>query len=118
MGFVSRGRGVIVHRTDCPNLADIDKNRLQSAQWTGLVETEFVAGIKVIGDNCEGLAAEVFAEISLMHLSLTQVNGRVNKDKNAEIDLRIKLNKRSDIDLLMNRLKRNKHIIDVFRTTN
>ena len=53
-----------------------------------------------------------------MHLSLTQVNGRVNKDKNAEIDLRIKLNKRSDIDLLMNRLKRNKHIIDVFRTTN
>lgn len=118
VGFVSRGRGVIVHRTDCPNLADIDKNRLQSAQWTGLVETEFVAGIKVIGDNCEGLAAEVFAEISLMHLSLTQVNGRVNKDKNAEIDLRIKLNKRSDIDLLMNRLKRNKHIIDVFRTTN
>ena len=63
-------------------------------------------------------AAEVFAEISLMHLSLTQVNGRVNKDKNAEIDLRIKLNKRSDIDLLINRLKRNKHIIDVFRTTN
>jgi len=118
IGFVSRGRGVIVHRTDCPNLADIDKNRLQSAQWTGLVETEFVAGIKIIGDNRDGLAAEIIAEISLMHLSLTHINGRVNKDKNAEIELRVKLNKRSDIDLLINRLKKNKHVIDVYRTTN
>ena len=118
VGFVSRGRGVIVHRADCSNLSDIDRNRLQPAQWTGDIDSEFVAGIRIVADNYEGLTADVIAELSVMHLSMTQINGRVNKDKLAEIDLRIKLNKRSDIDLLINRLKKNKRIADVFRTTN
>ena len=110
VGFVSRGRGVIVHRADCSNLSDIDRNRLQPAQWTGDIDSEFVAGIRIVADNYEGLTADVIAELSVMHLSMTQINGRVNKDKLAEIDLRIKLNKRSDIDLLINRLKKNKRI--------
>lgn len=118
IGFVSRGRGVIVHRADCSNLSDIDRNRLQPAQWTGDIDSEFVAGIRIVADNYEGLTADVIAELAVMHLAMTQINGRINKDKMAEIDLRVKLNKRSDIDLLVNRLKKNKRIADVFRTTN
>ena len=49
---------------------------------------------------------------------MTQINGRINKDKQAEFDIRVKLNKRSDIDLLVGRLKKDKRIIDVFRTSN
>ena len=107
-----------MHRCDCPNLGDLDANRLQPAQWTGDVDAEFLAGIKVVGDNYDGLTAFIIAEISAMRLSFTQINGRVNKDKHAEVDVRIKLNKRSDIDLLVNRLKKNRRIIEVFRTTN
>ncbi len=118
VGFVSRGRGIIVHRCDCPNLVNIDKNRLQPAQWTGDIETEFIAGIVVIATNDNGVIAYITAEISAMQLSMTQINGRVNKDKHAEFEIKIKLNKRSDIDLLINRLKRDGRIIDVYRTTN
>ena len=64
------------------------------------------------------MTAFVIAEISAMRLSFTQINGRINKDKQAEVEVRIKLNRRSDIDLLINRLKRDKHVIDVFRTFN
>ena len=117
-GFVSRGRGVIVHRKDCPNLKDLDESRLQPAQWTGSIETEFIAGLKIVADNYDGLTADVVAEVQVLHLSMTQLNARINKSKLAEIELRVKLNKRSDIDLFINRLKRNKHIISVFRTTN
>ena len=53
-----------------------------------------------------------------MRLSFTQINGRINKDKLAEVEVRVKLNKRSDIDLLINRLKRDKRVLDVYRTTN
>ena len=49
---------------------------------------------------------------------MTGINGRINRDKNAEFDIRIKIDKRSDIDLLMTRLKKDKRVIDVFRTTN
>jgi len=118
VGFVSRGRGVIVHRADCTNLADIDKNRLQPAEWTGASDSEFIAGLKIIADNSDGIMVFITGELSQLHLSLTAINGRVNKDKNAEFDLRVKLNKRSDLELLITRLKRDKRIIDIFRTTN
>ena len=72
----------------------------------------------MVADNYDGLTAFVIAEISAMRLSFTQINGRINKDKQAEVEVRIKLNRRSDIDLLINRLKRDKHVIDVFRTFN
>lgn len=117
VGFVSRGRGVIVHRKDCPNLSGEDEARLQPAQWTG-ENAEFIAGIKIIADDNDGVMASVIAEISQLKLSVTAFNGRVNKDGQAEFDVRIKLVKRSDMDLLINRLKKDKRIIDVFRTTN
>ena len=118
IGFVSRGRGIIVHRSDCTNLADADKNRLQPAQWTGDIDTDFLADIKIISDNYDGVTAYVISEIAAMRLSFTQINGRINKDKLAEVEVRVKLNKRSDIDLLINRLKRDKRVLDVYRTTN
>lgn len=118
IGFVSRGRGIIVHRSDCTNLTDADKNRLQPAQWTGDIDTDLLADIKIISDNYDGVTAYVISEIAAMRLSFTQINGRINKDKLAEVEVRVKLNKRSDIDLLINRLKRDKRVLDVYRTTN
>ncbi len=118
VGFISRGRGVIVHRKDCPNLKGEDSARLQPAQWTADVDTDFIAGIKILAEDDSGLTAFIVAEISAMHLYMTQINGRVNKEKQAEFDIKVKLNKRSDIDLLVNRIKKDKRVIDVYRTTN
>ena len=115
VGFVSRGRGVIVHRCDCSNLLQLDQNRLQPAQWTGDISSEFIAGLKIIATEDNGLVAFVVAEISAMNLYMTNIVGRVNKEKKAEIDIKVTLNRRSDIDLLINRLKRDKRIIDVYR---
>ncbi len=116
VGFVSRGRGVIVHRCDCPNIKGEGADRLQPAQWTG-EGADFIAGIKVIAEDNSGLIAFVTSEISALHLSMTAINGRVNKEGNAEFEIKIKFNKRSDMDLLINRLKKSRDIIDVFRTT-
>lgn len=116
VGFVSRGRGVIIHRSDCPNIANEDSARLQPAQWTG-EQSEFIAGLKIVAEDENGLVAFISAEIATLKLSMTSINGRLNRDKNAEFDIRIKLNRRSDIDLLVQRLKKDKRVIDVFRTT-
>jgi GTP pyrophosphokinase len=118
VGFVSRGRGVIVHRKDCPNVKDLDDDRIQPASWTGETEKGFVAGLKIISTDEGGVIAFVTAEISTMQLSITQLNARVNKEGKGVFDINIKLNKRSDLDLLINHLKKDKRIIDVFRTTN
>ncbi len=118
VGFVSRGRGVIIHRKDCPNVCDLEDDRIQPAQWTGETEKGFVAGIKILATDESGVIAFITSEISLMQLSMTQINGRVNKEGKAIFDINVRLNKRSDIDLLINHLKKDKRIIDVYRTTN
>ncbi len=118
IGFVSRGRGVIIHRKDCVNVSDYASERLMPASWTGDTNHEFIANIKIIASNSDGLVAFITGEISLMHLAMTQINGRVNKHKQAVFEISVVLNKRSDIDLLINHLKKDKRIIDVFRTNN
>jgi GTP pyrophosphokinase len=118
VGFVSRGRGVIVHRKDCPNVSDLDDDRIQPAAWTGQEEKGFVAGIKIIATDEGGVIAFITAEISSMRLSMTQINGRVTKEGQAVFDINVMLNRRSDLDLLINHLKRDKRIIDIYRTNN
>jgi len=118
VGFISRGRGVIVHRKDCPNLKDYEAERVQPAKWTGDAEQGFLAGIKIHATDDSGLTAFITSEISSLKLYMTQINGRIGKDKKAVFDITVKLNKLSDLDLLINHLKKDKRVIDVYRTTN
>lgn len=118
VGFVSHGRGVIIHRKDCPNVLGLEDDRLQPAKWTGETETGFIAGIKIIATDEGGVIAFITLEISALKLSVTNINGRIDKTGKAVFDISVRLNKRSDIDLLINHLKKDKRIIDVYRTTN
>ena len=118
VGFISRGRGVIVHRADCPNLKELEQDRIQPAEWTGDTEKGFIAGIKILATDDYGVTAFITSEIAQLQLTMTQINGRVGKDGKGYFDINVKLNKRSDLDLLINHLKKDKRIIDVFRTSN
>lgn len=118
VGFISRGRGVIVHRADCPNLKELEGDRLQPAEWTGDTQTGFIAGIKILATDDSGITAFITSEIAQMQLTMTQINGRIGKDGKAHFDINVKLNKRSDLEVLINHLKKDKRIIDVFRTSN
>ena len=67
----------------------------RNTSWTGEIDVEFLAGLKVVADNYEGLTADVISEVSFMHLSITQINARITKEKTAEIELRALLNIKS-----------------------
>ncbi|MCD8286328.1 MAG: bifunctional (p)ppGpp synthetase/guanosine-3',5'-bis(diphosphate) 3'-pyrophosphohydrolase [Clostridia bacterium] len=118
VGFVSKGRGVIIHRKDCHNLSDFEPERILDAEWAKEIESQFIAGIKIVSEDYDGLTANVTAEIAQMHLSIVAINGRINKQKQAELDIRVKFVKRSDMDVLINRIKRDRHVIDIYRTNN
>ncbi len=118
VGFISRGRGVIVHRADCPNVKDLEPDRVQPAEWTGQTEKGFIAGIKIVATDDFGITAFITSEIAQLRLTMTQINGRVGKDGKGYFEINVKLNKRSDLDVLVNHLKKDNRIIDVFRTSN
>lgn len=116
IGFVSRGRGVTVHRKDCPNMRHEDPARLLDAVWSG-VDGSYTTGIKITANENAPVLTIVSSVCTQLGLFITSINGRVDqKARRANVDLTIKLNKKGDLETLIARLKENKEIIDVFRT--
>ena len=102
VGFVTRGRGVVIHRADCPNIKELEREegRILPAEWTGANVGRFVAGI-IIKAKDQGVALSVLTNVvSDMRLMITGVNSRFDKNKDAVIEANIRLNGKDDIDLL------------------
>ena len=118
VGFVSRGRGVVIHRADCPNVKTLEeeKGRILPAEWAAGGSGRFVAGI-VIKAKDQGVALSVLTSVvSDMRLMITGVNSRFDKNKDAVIGANIRLNGKEDIDLLIKKIRADERITEVFRT--
>ena len=119
VGFVSRGRGVVIHRADCPNVKDLEKEegRILPASWSDAAqEGRFVAGI-VIKAKDQGVALSVLTSVVAdMRLVITGVTSRFDKNKDAVIEANIRLNGKKDIDLLIKKIDSDERINEVYRT--
>ncbi len=116
IGFVSRGRGVTVHRADCPNIRREDTERILPAEWTGKAGEGYVVSLKIQGTEKAPLMYIVSSACSILGLFCISFNGRIDaKTKTSVADMAVKLNKKEDLDLLIKKLKESKEIIDVFR---
>ena len=118
VGFVTRGRGVVIHRADCPNIKELEREegRILPAEWTGANVGRFVAGI-IIKAKDQGVALSVLTNVvSDMRLMITGVNSRFDKNKDAVIEANIRLNGKDDIDLLIKKIRSDERISEVYRT--
>ena len=118
VGFVSRGRGVVIHRADCPNVKSLEneEGRILPAEWADTNGGRFVAGI-VIKAKDQGVALSVLTNVvSDLRLMITGVNSRFDKNKDAVIEATIRLNGKEDIDLLIKKIQADERISEVFRT--
>ena len=119
VGFVSRGRGVVIHRADCPNVKELDKEpgRILPASWSESAPSgRFVASI-VIKAKDQGVALSVLTSVvSDMRLVITGVNSRFDKNKDAVIEASVRLNGKQDIDLLIKKIDADDRIDEVYRT--
>ena len=71
IGYISRGMGVSVHCADCPNVANMEPERLISVHWDGAEEKPYEAGIFIIAKNVQGVLAEVAQILSKNNVNIT-----------------------------------------------
>jgi GTP pyrophosphokinase len=118
VGFISRGRGVVVHRKDCPNICNIEPDRLQPAEWLKTSEgTRYNANIEIRAAD-QGVILSVVSNIAAdMRLAITSVNGRYDKKQSAIVEVCVALTKKEDIETLIKRIKSDHRIFDVYRMT-
>ncbi|MBO5851660.1 MAG: bifunctional (p)ppGpp synthetase/guanosine-3',5'-bis(diphosphate) 3'-pyrophosphohydrolase [Clostridia bacterium] len=120
VGFISRGRGAMVHRADCPNMRFEDSERLLEASWTGKKGEEgYTVNLRINAEEDASLLSTVSNACKKNNLFILAVNGRIdNKNHVAILDMTLKINNKEDIDSLIKDLRSDPTIIDVYRYTN
>ena len=119
VGYTSRGRGVVIHREDCPNVKNAERLRLLPAEWQILAgaKQRFNANISVRACD-QGSALSVLSSVvSEMKLSITAVNGRMDKNRDAILEASISLTDLNEVDLLIKKMQSDKRIYEVHRIT-
>jgi GTP pyrophosphokinase len=120
VGFISRGHGVTVHRKDCPNIHNFEDDRLIEVSWTSAADDgAYNTGIKVVGNTQTEILTIVAGVCSQYKLEIVSTNGRTDsKTNHAVVDFHIRLNSTDELNNLINKLRQDSKILDVFRTAN
>ena len=119
VGFTSRGRGVVVHRCDCPNVKGVDLGRLLPAEFARAEGTKqrYNANIAIRATD-QGAALSVLSQaVSDLKLAITAVNGRMDKSGDAILEASVSLADISEVDMLIKRMLGDRRIFDVHRIT-
>lgn len=117
IGYITKGRGVSVHRRDCPNVngADVDKSKLIDVNWDSKVAEGYQADIQVYALDRYGLLSDITGILSDNKVPVKAVNAKTGRDNRAVINMTVEINTRDDLEKIMNRLKGLNGVRDVFR---
>ncbi len=119
VGFVTRGRGVVVHRRDCPNMKNAETGRLLHAEWTAQEgAARFKASIVVLAEEQGAALAAISASVSEMKLEISSINGRYDKNNSAIVEVGVSLTNRQDVEVLIGKIRQHPKILDVHRMAN
>ena len=123
VGFVTRGRGITIHRTDCINvlnMSEMDRTRLIEAEWqqpdTKQAE-KYMAEIQVYANNRTGLLVDLSKIFTERKIDLRSINSRTNKQEKATISMSFEIGSKEELRSLIEKIRQVDSIIDVERTT-
>ncbi len=118
IGFITKGRGISVHRADCPNIEqDAEENRLIEVNWDSKETTSYPADIQIKAIDRSGLVAAIAMKLSEMDVSLLSIDGRTGKDKTVLIKMSIEINDIKQLENILREIKKVKSVMDAYRVT-
>lgn len=124
VGFITRGRGVSIHRTDCINimsLSDLDRARLIDAEWQPEEETErkekYLTEIAIYAQNRNGLLADISKTLTEKNIDIRSMNTRTSKQGIATMVMTFEIGSREELTMIIEKLRMIESVIDIERTT-
>lgn len=124
VGFVTRGRGISIHRTDCINilhLPELDRVRLIDAEWQADIKDKspgsYSAEITVYGTNRSGLLVDISKIFTERKIDITSMNVRTSKQGTATLLISFGVSSKDELNSLIEKIKQVESVIDIDRTT-
>jgi len=118
VGYITRGRGVSVHRSDCPNINDLSKEaRFIEVEWDTRKKVSYQAEIQIKAVDRAGLLSQITQLLSEVNLVLASLNARTNKEKLALINMTLEIKNIDQLNDLMKKIRSLKGVMDVYRVS-
>lgn len=125
VGFVTRGRGVSVHRTDCVNMINIsneDRERLIDAEWhvepgQEVIKRLYQTEIQIISEDREGIIIDISSILKDEKIPVRFLNARTTKDEKVYFNITIEINGKDQLETLINKINKIPGILDIIRTS-
>ena len=123
VGFVTRGRGVSIHRTDCiniMNLSVVEKARLIEAEWqAGAAQSlgSYLAEIKIYCNDRPGLLVDISKIFTEKDVNINSIHSRTSKQGIATIEVMFETKGREELNALIEKLRQIDNVLEIERTT-
>ena len=117
VGYITKGRGVSVHRMDCVNVKDLvsDENRIIDVYWANQEKSHYSVDITVYANDRQGLLADIIKEITTAKFNILGVNTKTTKEKIAIIEITLELENLDELNRVMKTLKKVDTVFEVKR---
>ncbi|MBR7025339.1 MAG: bifunctional (p)ppGpp synthetase/guanosine-3',5'-bis(diphosphate) 3'-pyrophosphohydrolase [Selenomonadaceae bacterium] len=117
-GYITRGRGVSVHRADCPNILNdtSDVDRMIVVSWDTTNDSFYNVELEIVCEDKSGVLAELIAVPAEMKLNLHSIHAEPNRyNKTSTVKLGVEVNSALQVETIMNKLRRVEHVYSVAR---
>ncbi|MBU5429625.1 bifunctional (p)ppGpp synthetase/guanosine-3',5'-bis(diphosphate) 3'-pyrophosphohydrolase [Kineothrix sp. MSJ-39] len=123
IGFVTRGRGISIHRTDCVNiinLPEIERSRLIDAEWQEESidgKGRYFAEITIYANNRNGLLADVSRALTEKNIDIQSMNTRTSKQGVATMNVAFEISSKEELNRVIDKLHNIESVLSIERTT-
>ena len=117
VGYISRGRGVCVHRADCPVIKSFEKERLVHAEWSNMdANATFPVSIEIVSEDRGDIFADITKAVANENLPMLAINARKDKKGNAVANITVEITNHDQALQLINKLRAIPAVINAYRT--
>lgn len=115
IGYVTRGRGVSIHRVDCPNAKEATPERILDVQWGTAKDQAFPVELVISAWDRKGLLQEIMTMLGELRANILAINGSGLRDGSAQVNLTVEVNNLEHLSRISDKLKSIQSIMEVSR---
>ncbi|MCJ8172630.1 RelA/SpoT family protein [Clostridium botulinum] len=119
IGYITKGRGISIHRTDCENMEQLveeDPTKIVEVSWGKPKGGEYISELEVRAENTDGLLADIMLTINGSKTNLYAVNAKPIRNDSVVVNIKLKISNIEDLKSVMKDIRKLKGVLEVYRT--
>ena len=117
VGYITKGRGVSVHRKDCTNVKDLlkEENRMIDVKWVEERQTDYNVDIEIFANDRNGLLSDIIAQVNNTKAKVLAVNAKAGKDRIVITEMTLEIKNLDELNAILKAIRKVDSVYEVKR---